>query len=169
MSKQKLRVLVFLALVASFCVIPSIPLRAQDVRTTYMPGADFGKYKSYCWASMKDDDHSNQIPDAELRSAVDSQLATKGFIKGDSGKSDLVVTYQKEKQWDAFGGAAFRWIVLDFYDPFAKQLVWQGRATKVLDTEGNQGRDQKNIDKAMKKLLTDFPPRPTVPALFTGR
>src|SRR5271156_3733041 len=124
MSKQKLRVLVSLVLVASFYVIPSLPSRAQDVRTNYMPGADFGKYKSYCWAVI-DDDHSNQILDAELRSAVDSQLATKGFIKTDSNKSDLVVTYQKEKQWDAPGGGAFRWIVLDFYDPVAKQLVWQ--------------------------------------------
>jgi hypothetical protein len=48
MSKQQLRVLVFFALVASFCVIPSVPSRAQDVLTTYMPGTDFGKYKSYC-------------------------------------------------------------------------------------------------------------------------
>jgi hypothetical protein len=168
MSKQKLRVLVSLALVASFYVIPSVPSRAQDVRTNYMPGADFGKYKSYCWAVI-DDDHSNQILDAELRSAVDSQLATKGFIKTDSNKSDLVVTYQKEKQWDAPGGGAFRWIVMDFYDPVAKQLVWQGQATTALDSKGNQAMDQKNIDKAMKKLLKDFPPRPTIPPLFTGR
>lgn len=169
MSKQKLRVLVFLALVASFCVIPSVPSRAEDVRTNYMPGADFGKYKSYCWAAIEGDGHSNQILDAELRSAVDSQLATKGFIKTDSGKSDLVVTYQKEKQWDVFGGGAFRWIVLEFYDPVAKQLVWQGQATKALDTKGNQSKDQKNIDKAMKKLLKDFPPRPTFGTMITSR
>ena len=54
MSKQKLRVLVFLALVASFCVIPSVPSRALDVRTNHMPGADFGKYKSYRWGGIED-------------------------------------------------------------------------------------------------------------------
>jgi len=100
---------------------------------------------------------------------VDSQLATKGFIKTDSNKSDLVVTYQKEKQWDASGGGAFRWIVLDVYDPVAKQLVWQGQATTALDTKGNQAMDQKNIDKAMKKLLKDFPPRPKFGTMITGR
>jgi Domain of unknown function (DUF4136) len=113
MSKQKLRVLVFLALVASFCVIPSVPSRAQNVRTNYMPGADLGKYKSYRWAAIKGNAHPNQILDAEIRSSVDGQLATKGFIKTYSDKSDLVVRYQtaveKEKQWDTFGDVAFCW------------------------------------------------------------
>ncbi len=47
-------------------------------------------------------------------------------------------------------------IVLDLYDLGAKQLVWQGQATNVLDTKGNQAKAQKNIDKAMRKLLKDF-------------
>ena len=43
---------------------------------------------------------------------MDSQPPTKGLIKTDSDKSDLVVTYQTaveiEKQWDIFGDGAFR-------------------------------------------------------------
>jgi hypothetical protein len=154
-----------------------------------MPGADFGRYKSYRWAGIEDSAHPNQILDAEIRSSVDSQLATKGLIKTDSNKSDLVVTYQtaveREKQWDIFADGAFRCgggmaaatssviepgtIVLDFYDLGAKQLVWQGQATNVLDTNGNQAKAQKNIDKAMRKLLKDFPPRPTFGTMITGR
>jgi hypothetical protein len=178
MSKQRMRLLVFLALVAGFCVLPAALSRAQDVRTNYMPGTDFSKYKSYRWGAIEGGAHPNQILDAEIKSAVDSQLATKGFTKTDSDKSDLVVTYQtavnKEKQWNSFGGGGLRWggmgtatssvitvgtIVLDFYDPSAKELVWQGHAAKALDTKGNQEKSQKNLDKTMKKLLKDFPPK----------
>lgn len=49
-------------------------------------------------------------------------------------------------------------MVLDFYDPAAKQLVWTGRATKTLDPSKSQEKNQKNLDKAMSKLLKNFPP-----------
>jgi hypothetical protein len=178
MSKQRMRALALLALVASFCVIATILSNAQDVRTNYMPGTDFSKYKSYRWGAIEGGAHPNQILDAEIRSAVDSQLATKGLSKTDGDKSDLVVTYQtavdKEKQWNSFGGGGLRWggmgtatssvitvgtIVLDFYDPAAKELVWQGHAAKAVDTNSNQEKSQKNLDKTMRKLLKDFPPK----------
>jgi len=49
--------------------------------------------------------------------------------------------------------------VLDIYDPAAKQLVWTGRATKTLDPSKSQEKNQKNLDKAMAKLLKNFPPK----------
>ena len=45
------------------------------------------------------------------------------------------------------------------YDPTTKQLVWTGRATKTLDNGANQEKQQKNLDKAMQKLLKNFPPK----------
>ena len=51
-------------------------------------------------------------------------------------------------------------LVLDFYDPSSKQLVWQGQATKTIDPSKSQEKNQRNLDKAMQKLLKDFPPRP---------
>jgi hypothetical protein len=50
-------------------------------------------------------------------------------------------------------------LVLDFYDPAAKELVWQGHSTKTLDPKSSQEKNQKNLHKAMKKLLKDFPPK----------
>jgi hypothetical protein len=49
-------------------------------------------------------------------------------------------------------------LVLDMYDPTTKQLVWTGRVTKTLDPGANQSKKQKNLDKAMQKLLKNFPP-----------
>jgi len=49
-------------------------------------------------------------------------------------------------------------LALDMYDPSTKQLVWTGRATKTLDPGANEQKKQKNLDKAMQKLLKNFPP-----------
>jgi hypothetical protein len=50
-------------------------------------------------------------------------------------------------------------LVLDMYDPATKQVVWSRRATKTLDPKSNQEKKQKNLDKAMAKLLKNFPPK----------
>ena len=89
-------------------------LAAQDVRYNYMPGTDFSKYHTYKWVSIEGGAHPNQIVDAEIKQAVDSQLASKGLTKTDSDKADLYVGYQvavdREKQWNGYGmGGGLRW------------------------------------------------------------
>ena len=151
---------------------------AQDMRTNYMPGTNFGKYHTYKWVTIEGGGHPNQIVDAEIKQSVDSQLSSKGLTKVDSDTADLYVGYQvavdQEKQWNGYGmGGGFRWggmasatsstinvgsLVLDMYDPSSKQLVWSGNATKTIDPKGSQEKNQKNLDKAMQKLLKNFPP-----------
>ena len=150
----------------------------QDVRYNFMPGTDFSKYHSYKWVTIEGGSHPNMIVDQEIKQAVDSQLAAKGLTKTDGDKADLYVGYQiavdQEKQWNAFGMGGARWggmgsatsstisngtLVLDLYDPTTKQLVWTGNATKTLDPSSNQEKNQKNLDKAMQKLLKNYPPK----------
>jgi hypothetical protein len=152
---------------------------AQDVKYNSMPGTDFSKYHTYKWVPIEGGAHPNQIMDAEIKQAVDSQLATKGLTKTDSDKADLLVGYQiavdQEKQWNAYGmGGGVRFggmgtatqskinigtMVLDMYDPATKQLVWTGNATKTIDPSSNQEKNQKNLNKAMQKLLKNYPPK----------
>jgi len=47
---------------------------------------------------------------------------------------------------------------LSMYDPAAKQLVWRGVATKTLDPKAKPEKKQKNIAKAVAKLLKKYPP-----------
>lgn len=47
---------------------------------------------------------------------------------------------------------------LDFYDSSDKKLVWRGTASKTLDTKAKPEKQKKNLDKAVKKLLKNFPP-----------
>jgi hypothetical protein len=46
------------------------------------------------------------------------------------------------------------------YDPAQKQLVWRGSATKTLDTKAKPEKKEKNIKKAVTKLLKNYPPKP---------
>jgi len=153
---------------------------AQDVSANSMPGTDFSKYHTYKWVTIAGATQPNQIVDAQIKSSVDSQLATKGLTKTDSDKADLYIGYQvsldQEKQWNTYNtGGGYRWgggmatatstnitvgtLVLDMYDPSTKQLVWSGRATKTIDPSNSQEKKQKNLNKAMQKLLKEFPPK----------
>jgi len=152
---------------------------AQDVSTNSMPGADFSKYHTYKWVTIEGATYPNQIVDTQIKNSIDSQLAAKGLTKADGDKADLYVGYQgsidKQKQWNAYATGGLRWgggmanassstisvgtLVLDMYDPSTKQLVWTGRVTKTLDPNANQEKRQKNLDKAMQKLLKNFPPK----------
>jgi len=49
---------------------------------------------------------------------------------------------------------------LSMYDPAQKQLVWRGNATKTLDPKAKPDKKQKNITKAVQKLLKNYPPQP---------
>jgi hypothetical protein len=153
---------------------------AQDVTYNAMPGVDFSKYHTYKWVTIQGASYPNQIVDTQIKTSIDSQLASKGLTKTDTDKADLYIGYQgsidQEKQWNAYGmGGGLRWgggmataqsstisigtLVVDMYDPSTKQLVWTGRATKTLDPGANQDKKQKNLDKAMQKLLKNYPPK----------
>src|SRR5580700_6355348 len=144
-------------------------MAAQDIKSNYMPGTDFSKFKTYKWVNIEGSERPDQILDQQIRQAVDAQLASKGMTKTDDDKADMYAAYQvsitQQKEWNAYGmGGGLRWgggmataqsstinigtLVLDMYDPSTKQLVWTGRATKTLDPSANQEKKQKNLDKA---------------------
>lgn len=152
---------------------------AQSVKSNSMPGVDFSKYHTYKWVTVEGAKYPNQIVDAQIKQAVEAQLATKGLTKVDSDPADLDIAYQvaveQSTQWNAYGTGGMRWgggmgtatqstintgtLVLDFYDPTSKQLVWTGTATKTLNPSSNQEKNQKNLNNAMAKLLKNYPPK----------
>jgi hypothetical protein len=153
---------------------------AQDVTYNAMPGTDFTKYKSYKWVAITDRTHPDQIVDQQIKQALDAELAKKGFAKTDGDTADMFVGYQvsvnQEKQWNAYGGG-MGWrmgggmgtatsstinvgtLGFDVYDSKAKALIWRGAATKTLDEKPSPDKREKNLDKAVDKLLKDFPPQ----------
>ena len=51
-------------------------------------------------------------------------------------------------------------LALDMYDAKSKSLAWRGAASKTIDTKAKPEKQQKNLTKAVTKLLKNFPPPP---------
>jgi len=156
-------------------------MAAQDIKTNYMPGTNFSKYKTYKWVNIEGSEQPDQMLDQQIKQAVDAQLASKGMTKTDDDKADMYVGSQvsisQERQWNAYGtGGGWRFgggmatatsstieigtLGLDFYDPATKQMLWRGQATKTLNPSKDAQKNQDRLNKAVAKLLKDFPPKP---------
>lgn len=49
-------------------------------------------------------------------------------------------------------------LVLDMYDSKNHDLVWRGVVSKTIDPDAKPEKQQKNLDKAVGKLLKNYPP-----------
>jgi hypothetical protein len=49
-------------------------------------------------------------------------------------------------------------IALDMYASSPQQLVWRGVASKTIDAKAKPEKQQKNLEKAVAKLLKNYPP-----------
>ena len=164
---------------------------SQDVRYNFDKNADFSKFKTYKWVTLKDAAKVNDLVNKQIMDAIDAELATKGLTKVDDDSANLYIGYQagigQEKQFTSFssdwgyGGGWYRggWyggaggmstttgqtetiyigqLALDMYDSANKDLAWRGVASKTIDAKAKPEKQQKNLAKAVKKLLKNYPP-----------
>jgi hypothetical protein len=158
---------------------------AQDVRYNFDSSADFSSYKTYKWVDNPNAEKLSDLVDRQLKAAVDAELATKGLTKVDSDDANLYIAYQvalrQEKQytsynsgwgygpgWRGYGGTGMTTgqtttiqvgaLDLDIYDAAKKDLVWEGTATKTIDSNAKPDKQQQNLTKAVAKLLKNYPP-----------
>jgi hypothetical protein len=50
-------------------------------------------------------------------------------------------------------------LALDMYSPKPHSLIWRGNASKTLDTEAKPEKQEKNLNKAVEKMLKNYPPK----------
>lgn len=160
---------------------------AQDVRYNYLQGTDFSRYRTYRWVKVPGVQYPNQILDGQIKQAIEAQLSTKGLSKTEGDDADLYVAYQlaidQEKQWNAFSSGGDHWgwggwggwggmstttvtsstinvgtLNLDIYEVATKKQIWRGEATKTVKRQKDPQKLQKNLDKAMAKMLKNYPP-----------
>ena len=156
----------------------------QQVKIDFDHHADFSQYKTYSWQEIKD---PNSLWDARIKSAVNAQLAAKGWTQVDSGGDVAIVaikTTQTQRTlqtfYDGMGGG-WRWrgfggfgdattteqdykegtLVVDMYDAKTKQLIWRGSSEDTLSDKAQ--KNEKNLDKGVAKMFKDFPPRTAKP------
>ena len=194
MSQNSRNLVARLGIASVLVLLACYLTNAQDVRTNYLPGTDWSKYRTYAWGDEVQGvpnlgGRPDQILDTQVKQAIDSQMATKGFTKlADGGKPDLLVGYQliidREKQisgfgdsWGGWGGGGGPWgggfgtfsadtstnyvgtFVVGMYDPAAKKLVWVGGAQHAVEPGKKPEKNQERLNKGAQKLLKDFPPR----------
>jgi Domain of unknown function (DUF4136) len=155
---------------------------AQQVQTDFDHQANFSQYKTYSWQAIKP---ANSLWDARIKSAVDAQLAAKGWTQVDSGGDVAIVaikTTQTQRTlqtfYDGFGGG-WGWrrfgaggfgesetteqdykegtLVVDMYDAKTKQLIWRGSAEDTLSSKAE--KNEKNLDKGVARMFKKFPPQ----------
>ena len=156
---------------------------AQQVKTDFDHQANFTQYKTYSWQEIKP---ANSLWDSRIKSAVDAQLAARGWSQVESGGDVSIVAIkatqtQRSLQtfydgmgggwgWRRFGGGGFGeattteqdykdgTLVVDMYDAKTKQLIWRGSAEDTLSNKA--AKNEKNLDKGVAKMFKKFPPEP---------
>jgi len=154
---------------------------AQQVKTDYDRGINFGQYKTYSWEQVKTKD---ALDVDRIKTAVNAALAAKGWTLVDSGGdvSIIAVEMTRDQQtlntfydgfgggwgWRRFGGGGFGeattttetyrvgTLVVDLFDTKTKQLIWRGASSGTLSDNSN--KNIKNLDKGVEKMFKNFPP-----------
>ena len=163
--------------IATLFVLTAASL-AQDVKTDYNRSANFGQYKTYSWEKVQTKD---PLWIDRIKSAVDAQLAAKGFTQVQSGGDISIVAMEITRNqqtlntfYDGFGGG-WRWgggfgnattttetykvgtLVVDLFDTNTKEVIWRGSASDTLSN--NSDKNIKNLDKGVQKMFKHFPPK----------
>ena len=164
----------------SLAVLMMVATRAmaQDVTWDYAKGTDFTRLKTYAWTA------GHPLPDPmndqRIVSAIEAQLAAKGFTKVDaSDQVDALVAYHaalaKDFALNEFGsGGGFffggTWtnrarleeitvgsLVVDVVDARSGNIIWRGIATKDIDLNAKPASRDKQVNSAMTKLFKHYP------------
>jgi Domain of unknown function (DUF4136) len=162
---------------------------AQDVRYNYDKSADFTKYKTYKWVEMKTSDKDELIDkqirstiDAELAKKgltksdsdnVDLDIAYQVAISTEKQVNTFSSDFGYGPGWGYYGRGGMGTgtststtstlyigsLQLDFYDVATKKAVFRSVATKTIDTKAKPEKRQKNLTKAVAKMLKEYPPK----------
>ncbi len=169
MSRFRLFCIAWLLITASSAL-------SQVIHYSFDDTENFSKFKTYKWVTLKNETRIDELTDQQIKAALDAAFARKGLTKidGDSA-ADLLIGYQTTGQYDQqFGwapgpgwratGGGKSWIIykgelaVAMSDAAKHGLVWRGVASKALDPKANPGKRQKNLDKAVAKLMKNYPP-----------
>jgi hypothetical protein len=157
---------------------------AQGPNYGFARDADFSKYKTYKWVGIESAQYLDELTADQLMGTLEAELAKKGLTKSPSDKADFYIGYQiasgNEKQLNHYdigteyepeagatagtaGEAATTVhsgpLVLYMYDAAKKRLVWWSVLFNAIDADANPDKKQKHLDKAIAKLLKDYPPQ----------
>lgn len=172
----------FLSLLALLVLISCASLK---VGHDYDPDVNFDALKTYDWIPMDENPGVSEMTVKRIMHSVNNELTAKGlalsqdnpdFMVGMqvSGKTSYAgstglgtsVGIPVGRMYVRVGGGRSTarekregTLLLDFIDPQSKSLIWRGTATSTINPKAAPQGQQALIDKAVAKMLSQFPPR----------
>ena len=152
---------------------------AARVSSDYDRTANFDQYITYSWMKVQ---AGNSLWEDRIVSAVDTQLAAKGWTKVESGGDAYITAFGSTKEhrtletfYNGFGGG-WRWrsfgdriattteeisevgtLVVDVFDSRTKKLLWRGSSSATLSSKAP--RNAKKLQEDVRHMFKDFPSR----------
>ena len=169
----------------SFSVLAALSLAgcsSLETHVDYDRAASFSSYHTFAFKDVRE----TQSPIAlkRVRTAIVRTLSSHGLAETPGEKPDLwVVLHTRTHRqtqvttWSPGWGWGWGWrgrywntayiqqipvgtLMVDLVDTKAKELVWRGSASRVVDPdESPQAREEK-VQQAVDKLFEGFPPKP---------
>ena len=125
---------------------------AATINYSYDHAADFSTGKNYNWESGKYSARQNFLLEKNVRYYADQSLKSKGFTLTPD-KPDLVISMNYETDYsDPY---QVRILNLNVYRTQSQEMIWQGTASGTINADAASS----DLAKAVKKILTNFPPK----------
>ncbi|MFN8256736.1 MAG: DUF4136 domain-containing protein [Bacteroidales bacterium] len=172
-------------------ILATLAISCSTIRISsdYDKTAPFANYKTYKFTDEALALPINDLNKNRLISAIETELAAKGFTKSETPDVLIDLNLKGEQKQTAtanttgtggygYGyGYRYGWgggfttttinydtyvegtLFVDMIDASKKQLVWQGRGVGTVDPEASQAKREKNINYAVKQIFTKYPPK----------
>jgi hypothetical protein len=150
--------------------------QAQDVSVNYDKTYDFSKIKTFAVQIGSEGDAQDPFLAKHFVNTVTQALSAKGWTTADPAAADATVVLhgqsETRRRLEAYSTGGWRWgggmgsaqledykvgtIVVDIFETKPKALLFRGAAADELSDKAE--KNEKKIDKAVGKILKDFPP-----------
>ena len=159
---------------------------APKVGYDYDPSANFNAYHTYNWVGDKqeitgDQRLDNSLVDGRIRTAIGTQLRSKGYTTSVSKQPDFYVAYHIKVKDMMKGSSTQDYIgdrahgtyttisdiqpykegtlLIDIVDAASKRLVWRGSALAEVDPGMTPEERDERIGNIVHAMFAHFPPK----------
>jgi len=179
-----MRALPLAAALLSLAVL--VGCNSYSVTYDYDVTASYGRYRTFdYYTSKKGTGGTTSLMDKRVRASVEKELQVKGFILETKADPDFLVTYYpivQERKVRTNVRASVGWgyrpsygrigtstsqvrkykegtIVIEIVDFRSNQMIWQGAAAGALTGLNTPEDADEVVPKAVRDILSKFPPR----------
>jgi hypothetical protein len=152
-----------------------------ETHVDYDRAANFSSYRTFAFKDVRTPNSPLSLK--RVRAAVTRTLGSRGLAESAGGKPDLwvvlhtrthretqVTTYSPAWGWGwgwrgAYWNAAYvrqipiGTLLVDLVDTKAKELVWRGSASRIVDADDSPKTRDEKVQEAVDKLFDGFPPK----------